>query len=45
MYFEENKINNALKYEKCQKKLIKPIILPCGYTVCLSCIQITDEIK
>jgi len=43
MYFEEDKINNALECEKCQKKLIKPTILPCGYTVCLSCIQIVDE--
>ena len=42
MYFEENKIN-ILNCEKCQKKLVKPIMLPCGFTVCSSCVSDDDQ--
>ena len=43
MYFEENKINNILNCEKCQKKLVKPVMLPCGFTVCSSCVSDDDR--
>ncbi len=43
MYFEGNKINNKINCEKCQKKLVKPIMLPYGFTVCSSCVSNDDQ--
>ena len=37
MFYEENKISNALDCAKCEERLVDPRILPCGDTICLTC--------
>lgn len=43
MFYEENKIADVLKCTHCRQKLDEPKILPCGKTICNSCIQTTLE--
>lgn len=38
MFYEEEQIRNVLNCEKCMKRLDEPKILPCGATVCTTCI-------
>ena len=40
MFYEENQIDDILKCGHCQKRFDEPRILPCGDSVCNSCIQI-----
>jgi len=39
MFYEESKIIETISCSKCQEKLDEPRILPCGDTVCSSCIS------
>jgi len=39
MFFEENKLNNALDCSKCRLKLSEPKMLPCGDTICTACVK------
>jgi hypothetical protein len=46
MFYQEEKVNDALKCSKCDQRLDEPWILPCGEIVCSSCVtlvQITDS--
>ena len=38
MFYEEEQIRNVLNCDKCSKRLDEPKVLPCGATVCSSCI-------
>jgi len=46
MFFETNKVNNALLCKQCEGRLDIPKILPCGETICSFCetsIQINEN--
>jgi hypothetical protein len=41
MFFQETQINDLTKCQKCQETFNDPRLLPCGETICLSCVQPT----
>ena len=46
MFFDTNKVNNALLCKQCEGRLDIPKILPCGETICSYCeisIQVNEN--
>jgi hypothetical protein len=39
MFYEEEKINELLRCEQCQKRYVQPRSLPCGECICTSCLE------
>jgi hypothetical protein len=39
MFYQEDKVNNALKCSKCRQRLDEPKMLPCGEIVCSTCVS------
>jgi len=44
MFYDESAINELLLCKVCDSKLTAPVILPCGKSICLSCVNtLTDN--
>jgi hypothetical protein len=39
MFFQEDKINDLLKCQQCNKRLVEPRTLPCGNWICVHCLE------